>query len=377
MIVKIIFGKNRNEIEEKVSQELGPEAIILTITRIKDDEYEAKVGIEEADLAVHQHHVLSNDSFDCSEELGLDNSFKLDEDEEEFWNMATVPDCGRQQKELFSPKNVLSECQSSCNSGIEGELQSIAQYLEGQGVMRKLALVICKQLGEKHPDIDLTVDDNKKTEALKSLYSIISSFSPTISSDVAAKVFSFVGKPAVGKTTTLLKLACNSKYQGNKVLVIILEHDKPWEIKASLTLARYFGVEVITAKNAYEVKNIIESRGGDVDKFFIDTYGNPTHLYGVDKQHQFIVVSAATDELDSLKEIAFFKTDTPQSLIITKVDQVKTLGFMLNLVVHGQLPISYLCDGSRIPKDLCKVHSEMIVNLVLSIGKEQVLDVTH
>jgi len=376
MIVKRIIGKNRVDLEEKVSQELGTEAIILTTTQINDHQIEATVGVEENDLAVHQHHMNSGQGFLLEDDIQLDNATIVGADDEDFWNMVTLPDYGfnRILETDIVNRSILSNNNQTLSildlNDVEGGLESILQYLRNQGINSAIAENICKLLGQKHANIDLTIENQNKIETLKSLYSIIIKQCPLPTTRNDALVLSFVGKSAVGKTTSMLKLACECQNQGKKALIIVLEHGKPWEIRNSISIIKYFGIESITAQNSHEVKQIIDARSHDVDKFFVDTFGNPTVLHGIDDHHQYIVVSAVTKDVDSLREIKYFGTKNSQSLIVTKIDQTKTPGSLLNFTVNSQLPISYITNGSKIPKDIGKVCDDTIVKAVLSVGRK-------
>jgi flagellar biosynthesis protein FlhA len=58
----------------------------------------------------------------------------------------------------------------------------------------------------------------------------------------------------------------------------------------------------------------------------------------------------------------------PTGIVITKLDETDQVGGVMHAPLGSQLPITYLCDGARVPED---IHDAAIVRVLDAIFPEQ------
>ncbi len=183
-----------------------------------------------------------------------------------------------------------------------------------------------------------------------------------------------VGPTGVGKTTTIAKLAAHYAIARNqKVALITLD---TFRIGAVEQLARYaeiIGVPCRVAANRAELEEQL-AHLSDADLVLIDTAGrsprDPDHVdelmaLGLDGIQVHLVLPA-THTPGGLEEIvsAYAKL-APEAMILSKLDEARTLGAAVHTALSSRLELSYLTDGQRIPDDLHRASGMALANRLL------------
>jgi len=178
------------------------------------------------------------------------------------------------------------------------------------------------------------------------------------------RVAAFVGPTGVGKTTTLAKLAARySLIDRRKVVMVTADTYRIAATEQLKTYGRIMGVPVEVANSADEMPDIIAKHKG-VDMVLLDTAGrSPTNEDQMADLKQFIfksqpdethlVLSATTKYLEMLRIVERFGSAVPLNrLIITKMDETRYYGGLLNLMMNFQIPLSFCATGQNVPDDL-------------------------
>lgn len=187
---------------------------------------------------------------------------------------------------------------------------------------------------------------------------------------------SFVGPTGVGKTTTLAKLAAASVLQHKrKVGMITSDTYRIAAVEQLKTYANILNVPLKVIYAAEELPQTIERLTG-CDLIFMDTagrnYRNREYVEEVNNlliAHQpletFLVVSL-TAKYEDIKAVAESFRHVPiQKVIFTKVDETRSYGAIVNLVLKRRLSLSYFANGQNVPDDIEQATSERVVSMVL------------
>jgi flagellar biosynthesis protein FlhF len=172
-----------------------------------------------------------------------------------------------------------------------------------------------------------------------------------------------IGPTGVGKTTTLAKLAADySLRQCLRVGLITTDIYRIGAVDQLRAYAEILSIPLEVVAHADEVSSAL-ARLSDVDIVLIDTAGlclqeGETHaevrqVLAAAKCHEVFAVLNASGELGWLERASRrLKQLGANSLIFSKLDDVSQPGGLLPLLLAGELPLSYVACGQRVPDDL-------------------------
>jgi flagellar biosynthesis protein FlhF len=186
----------------------------------------------------------------------------------------------------------------------------------------------------------------------------------------------FVGPTGVGKTTTLAKLAAESMLQHNKKVGMITSDT--YRIAAVEQLKTYANILNVPLKVVYSAEELVPTveRMNGCNMIFMDTagrnYRNKEYVEQINKLLQsplpnetFLVLSVTAKQSDLEAIIESFKEATIDKVIFTKIDETRTYGSILNLIVKHGLTLSYFTTGQNVPDDIEIATPEKVAALLL------------
>ena len=188
------------------------------------------------------------------------------------------------------------------------------------------------------------------------------------------KVMMLVGPTGVGKTTTIAKLAARYAYlmdRPYKVALLNLDSYKVGAIEQLEHYADIMQIEHISVASAEAFKDKLEALE-DYDVILVDTAGmSPYDTQKFIKTVEFVnsdidmevnlVLSSTVkyeDMEDIYKNFSFLNLD---SVIISKFDETKHFGTLLNFMLLYKLPMSYFSIGQEVPDDLLLANKEYLL----------------
>ena len=190
------------------------------------------------------------------------------------------------------------------------------------------------------------------------------------------RVIAFIGPTGVGKTTTLVKLA--SQYALVHQLKVALLTADTYRIGAVEQLRIYRDIMDIPfeAVSSPEEVGPAMRRYADRDLIFFDTAGrSPQNRRQIADLKDFLAaakpaethlcVSATTKNSDLLPIVGKFGLVPVNRFLVTKLDETRSHGLLLNLAASFQVPISYLTTGQNVPNDIEVASPERMAELVL------------
>ncbi len=190
----------------------------------------------------------------------------------------------------------------------------------------------------------------------------------------STKVMMLVGPTGVGKTTTIAKLAARYAYlmpRPYKVALLNLDSYKVGAIEQLEHYADIMQIEHISVSTVEAFKEKLEELS-QYDVILVDTAGmSPYDTNKFIKTVEFVkssmsievnLVLAATvkyeDMEDIYKNFSFLNLD---SVIISKFDETKHFGTLLNFMLLYKLPMSYFSIGQEVPDDLLLANKEYLL----------------
>jgi flagellar biosynthesis protein FlhF len=231
-------------------------------------------------------------------------------------------------------------------------LREMAKFGVDASLAQKLAAEIPPDLGAQ--------------EALRALVRRFGDALPLAQTDITDRggIFAFLGPTGVGKTTTIAKIAARFVLRHGVDALGLVSTDT-YRIGARQQLSNYARIlraPLHVAETSEELRRILDSFQGK-KLVLIDTAGMSQRDIRLANQfatlrveghrvEPVLVLSAGADRGCLSEALRVFQAATPESLVITKLDEAAALGGVLSLAIRAGLPISYLSDGQRVPEDL-------------------------
>lgn len=193
------------------------------------------------------------------------------------------------------------------------------------------------------------------------------------------RICALVGPTGMGKTTTLAKLASREIFDNRRsVGFVTLDTFRIGAVEQLRTYANILNSPVEVARSSEELTDKI-GRMGNIDTIFIDTVGiSPRDQTMMSKLQSFfgtgvsiephLVLSAST-RLSDLNEMTNrFKSLLIKSIIVSKIDEVNSLGNIYSFVCKERPPLSYFTTGQNVPDDIEEATRERVADMVLGIS---------
>lgn len=196
-------------------------------------------------------------------------------------------------------------------------------------------------------------------------------------------VVMIIGPTGVGKTTTLVKLASMFMCQYDMKVGII--NADVYRVAAQEHIKAYSDIlntPMATVYKPDDLKSALE-RMKDVGIVFIDTAGKVSS----DKDYQneikelisggiideiLLAISASTSERVLRDIIANYAFLEKHRIVVTKVDEVDSMGVMLYIAKTSGRPLSYMTTGQSVPDDIAGIDVEDVVRSILGDVKDEV-----
>ena len=190
------------------------------------------------------------------------------------------------------------------------------------------------------------------------------------------KVMMLVGPTGVGKTTTIAKLAARYAYLLDRPYKVALLNLDSYKVGAIEQLEHYADIMQIEHLSISSVEGFKEKLKvlAEYDVILIDTAGmSPYDTQKFIRTVEFVnteserkievdlVLSATVkyeDMEDIYKNFSFLNLD---SVIISKFDETKHFGTLLNFMLLYKLPMSYFSVGQEVPDDLVPASKEYLL----------------
>jgi flagellar biosynthesis protein FlhF len=191
------------------------------------------------------------------------------------------------------------------------------------------------------------------------------------------RVVAFIGPPGSGKTTALVKVACELSLAGGQRVALVSADTH--RLAATEQLARYaaiLGLEFAVAYTPGELRRHCEALSG-AGAILVDTAGyvwrSPEDLgelasllEAASPAEVHLVLPATCDESAAQHAMYAYRPLGVDRLFISGVDEVDSYAPAVNLAAATRLPLSYLGYGSDVPGFLEVADPKSIAPALLS-----------
>ena len=210
---------------------------------------------------------------------------------------------------------------------------------------------------------------------------------PTGENEIIEKggIVALVGATGVGKTTSIAKLAARYtlKHGPHRVALVTTDNYRVAAHEQLRSYARIMGIPMRVTGDEASLREALDSLQ-DKELILIDTAGMSQRDMLLNKQFAMLqaeglpeiktyLTLATNCQRSVLSETSTkFKEMNLTGCILTKVDETTSLGGAITVAIENNLPISYLCDGQKVPEDMHLARPHVIVSRSVSVMQHMV-----
>lgn len=196
------------------------------------------------------------------------------------------------------------------------------------------------------------------------------------------RVVALIGPTGVGKTTTIAKLAANSRLRDRRrVGLLTLDTYRIAAVDQLRTYAEIIELPLAVASTPEEVVAALD-RMQDLELVLVDTAGRSprneqqlqelqTMLAAIQPDETHLVMSCSSSSKQLLQTAELFATVGYSHLLMTKLDEALSLGSLMSLAQAQQVPLSYLTTGQNVPDDIEIAESTRLCEQILRFGTQR------
>jgi len=414
MKVKRFFAKSMAEALKQVSEQMGPDAVILSNRRVDggveivsaldydenmarqslgEKASEATNGARLAEMQAEQHRRLED-------ELGRSRSRIRDVRENRAARSQGYAEAsfaelheaaGEGSDEPLSTGASSNTDYSDELARMRAEISSLRDLMSGQrGEPEKPgANAVQQRLAERLQEFGLSPDlagslsrrhkggklDDGWKQALKMLVTGVRT--PRQEWLDEGGVYALVGPTGSGKTTTIGKLAARYvlKHGADSLALVTTDRYRVAAHEQLFVFGRILNVPVRVVDESHTLDDILDELS-DRHLVLIDTAGLTSSDKGYQEQltelarsHHNVrthLVVSATSQPRIMKSVWHcYKMASLTGCVMTKIDEALTLGESLGFVMETGLPVAYYTDGQKIPGDLHHAEAVPLVRLAV------------
>lgn len=212
-------------------------------------------------------------------------------------------------------------------------------------------------------------------------------------------ILAFMGGSGTGKTTTIAKLAARYviKHGQESVALITTDNYRSAGRQQLQGYAKILNLPVAQVSPKHTLNNLIE-KFADKKLILIDTPGMNRNDSDIAEQLDCLkCVSGASESNGSVntqsgiigrpikkllllpatyqqsvlqQSLNLFKSCSPDSCIITNLDEATSLGEVLSLLVENNLPVAYTTDGQKVPENIRVARNHHLVSKAVWLGNK-------
>lgn len=263
----------------------------------------------------------------------------------------------------------------SNNDEIDSIIKVIYEQLLESEINEEVANYLTNGLAEMSISDKINVDDIVSV-IYKRIIKMLSDNEPIILNKNHAKTVMFIGPTGVGKTTTIAKIASYFTLNLNKNVALITADT--YRIAAVEQLRTYANILNIPIKIVYTHEELDEAIKlfKDKDLILVDTagrsYKNAEHqqeivelVNSINNKDVFLVLSLTTKYSDILNITKSYEDIFDYKIVLTKLDETSSYGNVLNLKKQTGAKLSYVTFGQNVPDDISEINPHEVAKNIL------------
>lgn len=428
MRIRRYYGKTIRETIQKVRQEQGPDAVILSNRKVDDGiEIIAAVDFDEIllDVASRQDTpagatppaaatrqppvvipaapAMPKPAVTASPVRSAQPTPAVSKAEVAIPPVAAKPDLDRKTPAASKPNpaaprarppqsgvSVLTEMRRDMKNLKDMFEQQIAGLIwgesarrdpvKGQLLQRLRRLELCPSLCRDI--IGQIQDTHDQDHAWRHALARLSRRLPVITDNTLDEggIIALVGPTGAGKTTTAAKLAARFSVRHGASKVAFITTDN-YRIGAHDQLRTYAKILNIPMRVAADSRQLQECLQGLAERklIIIDTAGMSQRDLALQDQlsmlemasrkiRSFLVLPATTGSSVIDEILQRYMPIKPHACILTKLDESRGFGGILDLLIKNKLPLAYYSEGQCVPEDLSVVQAHQMISLCVALA---------
>lgn len=363
MLTKKFYGRSLKDATERMKEQLGSDAVIMSTRVVEKEEnginkkyFEIVSGFEEEQASVQQ----------------LFNKQKSDLSKNHFEYFKKIKENTPDESQLVPKPQKKTKLNKENHDIFKKEIETVLATLKQRDLNKDVFDRVVSYLKKSKDFLSL---ENLDNFVLTSLGSLIKTRDFAVKERKAGKVISIVGPTGVGKTTCIAKLAAISKIIHNlDIGIISIDTYRLGAIDQLRIFSEISNVDMLVAYEPEDMPRLVKKLKHK-DLIFIDTTGrSQRNLDELKKMKEFFdgvkvdetylalsLTSAMKNLFDAAEKFEMFNYD---SFVFTKIDEAVTHGNILNLSYRYQKPVVYVTNGQIIPDDILSADADYIAKLI-------------
>jgi len=273
----------------------------------------------------------------------------------------------RLREEIAGIRTTLDDMvRSNCPPTVAGLPEPLTECyttLLRRGVDEALAAEVVRSVADEASEADLWFVDRLRERITGRLAEHVKVAGPVQLAAGRCRVVALVGPTGVGKTTTIAKLAANSRVRAQRrVALITIDTYRIAAVQQLRTIADIIKVPLRTVLTVGDLRAALNDLRG-YELVLIDTAGRSqrdemkmselkSFMAAASPDEVHLVVSATGSTGNVLEVIKRFSDCGPNRLLLTKLDEAEALGRLVSVSSRSDVPVSYLTTGQDIPDDI-------------------------
>jgi len=377
MQVKRYHAKDMKQAMDTAIRELGSDAVMLTSSKVR------KKGLRnlfrkpllEVQFAYDPANLPSVKKNNEAYEQGGKDKLTVD-----FGKKLVEANNGQLEKRMDSFEAMLTDFMekfSFIKRDITYDYPEDVQSLLGKMVEAQVREELAHSLAKQTEQMLRNQPDISAAEVLEHLlHEQFGRPEPILHKKFTQKVILVLGPTGVGKTTSIVKLAADFAVKQRKKVGII--NTDTYRIGAQEQLQMYADILGVPIQLVYypdELNGAMESMS-DRDIIFVDTAGKRPG----DEQHKddlldivralkpediLLCISATTSFASIMEMVDTYGFVDDYRLMITKLDETKYRGALLNISWYTQKPLAYVTTGQNVPDDIEILDVDALVRQIV------------
>ncbi|MDD5722904.1 MAG: flagellar biosynthesis protein FlhF [Syntrophales bacterium] len=348
----------------KIRDDLGPDAIVLSSTRL-----EGGCGIE---VVAARDDV--GDAVPRQGRIGSPDIFSMFVSElDQLKALISNRDISAQLKEVREAMDTVSDILGIGGTrGVSPALSRVYRRLVSNGISKQRAAGLVKEAKKRLPEQPGDYDS-----ALTVVRDIISqSIAPSYRKPGKKRIVAFVGPAGSGKTTTLAKLAAGYRFEeGLNVGIVTMDTYKVGAVAQLRKYSDILDIPIEIAPGLTDLRRVMK-KFSDRDMVLIDTPGKSRrdgeHLLRLKESlaaefpiETNLVLSTTASQEYLIDTAQRFGVTGYDSIIFTKLDESDSFGSIYNVIDQASKPVSYVTDGQNVPRDISRITPEKLAEMVV------------
>lgn len=369
MQIKKYTAPTLKEAMERMKEELGDEAVVLSTKSIEGDAVLGQQKTFEITAGIEDDYDVAKDIQEKprhTKPQGFEGELKKLTEKIYGANKAA------EESKRSEPNEKKPKPKKRFEAPILEEFKEVRDVLLQREVEEPIVDAIIKQLNKYSGLIN---SDNIDSYVISTLASMINTEGFEVNRKQKPKVISLVGPTGVGKTTCIAKLAVISKILHNlDVGLISIDTYRLGALDQLKILSEVSSIDFLVAYEPADLPKLM-AKFKKKDLVFIDTVGRSQNsanmlkgikdfLNSVRVDETYLVLSSTTTLRNMIDVAEKFRVLEYGGFVFSKIDEAVSYGNIANLCERYDTPIKYLTNGQVIPDDIIAAEPEFIANMI-------------